>query len=40
MVAVDVLTAQPWEMDGRSGMAFRAQTIRAASSRPAEKSAA
>ena len=40
MVAVDVLTAQPWEMDGRSGMAFRAQVIRPASARPGEKTAA
>jgi hypothetical protein len=29
-VTVDGLTAQPWEMDGRSGMAFRARAIRAA----------
>lgn len=40
MVAVDGLTAQPWEMDGRSGTAFRAQRVRSASSRPAEKTAA
>jgi hypothetical protein len=40
MVAVDGLTAQPWEMDGRSGTAFRAQTVRSASSRSAEKTAA
>ena len=40
MVAVDGLTAQPWEMDGRSGMAFRAQTIRQASSRQPEKATA
>src|SRR5215203_3831876 len=40
MVGVDGLTAQPWEMDGRSGTAFRAQTIRPASSRPADKAAA
>jgi hypothetical protein len=28
MVAVDGLTAQAWEMDGRSGMAFRARSMR------------
>jgi hypothetical protein len=33
MVAVDALTAQAWEMDGRSGMAFRAQAIRSAAGR-------
>src|ERR671933_2026864 len=27
MVQVDGLTAQAWELDGRSGMAFRAQSI-------------
>ncbi len=27
-VRVDGMTAQPWEMEGRSGMAFRAQGIR------------
>src|SRR3954467_15307449 len=32
MVRVDGMTAQAWEMDGRSGMAFRATAIRAASS--------
>ena len=31
MVRVDGLTAQAWEMDGRSGMAFRAGSIRSAS---------
>jgi hypothetical protein len=42
MVALDALTAQPWEMDGRSGMAFRAQAIRSTSSRSGsgEKAAA
>ena len=39
MVRVDGLTAQAWEMDGRSGMAFRAAAIRSASAR-AEKAAA
>jgi hypothetical protein len=34
MVGVDGLTAQPWEMDGRSGMAFRASTIGQAGPRP------
>src|SRR4051794_13971196 len=29
MVAVDGLTAQAWELDGRSGMAFRALVVRA-----------
>jgi hypothetical protein len=33
MVAVDGLTAQPWEMDGRSGMAFRCQAIQSAAGR-------
>jgi len=28
MVAVDGLTAQAWELDGRSGMAFRCAAIR------------
>src|SRR3954447_243170 len=42
MVRVDGLTAQAWEMDGRSGMAFRAQAIAAANPRASagEKSAA
>jgi hypothetical protein len=42
MVAVDGLTAQAWEMDGRSGMAFRAAAIRSSSSRAgsSEKAAA
>jgi hypothetical protein len=41
-VRVDGLMAQAWEMDGRSGMAFRAQLIRPASSRTgsADKTAA
>jgi hypothetical protein len=33
MVAVDGLTAQPWEMGDRSGMAFRCVAIRSAASR-------
>src|SRR3954471_23430642 len=33
MVRVDGLTAQAWEMDGRSGMAFRAQAIGSANAR-------
>src|SRR5215217_1937948 len=33
MVSVDALTAQAWEMDGRSGMAFRCLAIRSAASR-------
>jgi hypothetical protein len=43
MVAVDALTAQAWEMEGRSGMAFRAQAVRSTSGRSsggAEKAAA
>jgi hypothetical protein len=33
MAAVDGLTAQPWERDGRSGMAFRCVAIRSAAGR-------
>jgi hypothetical protein len=33
MVVVDGLTAQAWEMDGRSGMAFRCQAIQSAAGR-------
>src|SRR3954452_14581081 len=33
MVQVEEMTAQAWEMDGRSGTAFRAAAIRSASSR-------
>src|SRR4051794_1231942 len=33
VVQVDALTAQAWEMDGRSGMAFRAQAVRSAATR-------
>jgi hypothetical protein len=40
MVAVDGLTAQPWELEGRSGMAFRCVAIRSAAGRSAEKAAA
>jgi hypothetical protein len=43
MVAVDALTAQPWELEGRSGMAFRCLAIRSAAGRSAgsgEKAAA
>jgi hypothetical protein len=42
LVRVEGLTAQAWEMDGRSGMAFRAQGIASASARAGagEKSAA
>ena len=35
MVRVEGLTAQAWEMDGRSGMAFRATAIHAARPRAA-----
>src|SRR5215207_10201198 len=40
MVRVEGLTAQAWEMDGRSGMAFRAAAVRSAKPRAAEKAAA
>jgi hypothetical protein len=44
MVSVDALTAQAWEMEGRSGMAFRCQAIGPAAPRAArsgtEKAAA
>jgi hypothetical protein len=43
MVRVDHLTAQPWDMDGRSGVAFRAQAVGPASARSSgsgEKAAA
>ena len=42
MVRVDGLTAQAWEMEGRSGMAFRAAAIHSAKLRPTggEKAAA
>jgi hypothetical protein len=33
MVRVEALTAQAWEMDGRSGMAFRASAIHTLSGR-------
>ena len=36
MVRVDGMTAQAWEMDGRSGMAFRALAIHTARPRPAQ----
>ena len=35
MVRVEGMTAQAWEMEGRSGMAFRAAAIRSAKLRPA-----
>ena len=40
MVAVDGLTAQPWEMEGRSGMAFRCVAIRSAAGRSTGEKAA
>src|SRR5919108_3950950 len=40
MVRVEGMTAQAWEMDGRSGMAFRASAIKAASSRSSGEKAA
>jgi hypothetical protein len=39
MVRVEGMTAQAWEMEGRSGMAFRASAIRSLSAR-AEKAPA
>ena len=33
LVRVEEMTAQAWEMDGRSGMAFRASAVKSASSR-------
>jgi hypothetical protein len=39
MVRVEGMTAQAWEMEGRSGMAFRAMAVRSASAR-GEKAAA
>jgi hypothetical protein len=38
MVRVEGLTAQPWEMEGRSGMAFRCHVIRSAAGRTASTS--
>jgi len=42
MVALHGLTAQAWEMDGRSGTAFRAHAVKSSSSRASarEKAAA
>jgi hypothetical protein len=43
MVQVDGLTAQPYDFDGKSGVAFRAQAVRSAAGRSAgagEKAAA
>jgi len=40
MVRVEGMTAQAWEMEGRSGMAFRALAIQSAKPRAAEKAAA
>ena len=40
MAAVDGLTAQAWEMEGRSGMAFRCQAIRSANARSSGEKAA
>jgi hypothetical protein len=42
MAAVNGLTAQAWEMEGRSGMAFRCQAIRSENTRSSssEKAAA
>ena len=40
MATVEGLTAQAWEMEGRSGMAFRCVGIRSASARGSERAAA
>lgn len=40
MVRVEGMTAQAWEMEGRAGMAFRAQAIQSASRRAAGEKAA
>jgi hypothetical protein len=43
MVRAEGLTAQPWELDGRSGMSFRCQAIRSTAGRSSgssEKAAA
>ena len=42
MVRVEEMTAQAWEMDGRSGMAFRASAVKSANHRSGstEKAAA
>jgi hypothetical protein len=39
LVRVEGMTAQAWEMDGKSGMAFRANAIRAANARSAGEKA-
>ena len=40
MVSVEGLTAQAWEMEGRSGMAFRASAIQSLKPRAAAEKAA
>ena len=40
MVRVEEMTAQAWEMDGRSGMAFRAAAVRSVPAAQGEKAAA
>jgi hypothetical protein len=40
MVRVEGMTAQAWEMDGRTGMAFRATAIRSVPAGRVEKAAA
>jgi hypothetical protein len=40
MVTVDGLTAQAWELDGRSGMSFRCVAIRSSAARGAGEKAA
>ena len=40
MVIVDALTAQAWEMEGRSGTSFRAGAVRSASTRSGGEKAA
>ena len=39
MVAVDGLTAQAWELDGKSGVSFRARAIRSTAGAPAGEKA-
>src|SRR4051794_41480368 len=40
MVRVEGMTAQPWEMEGRNGIAFRALRVKPAASRTAGEKAA
>jgi hypothetical protein len=40
LVRVEGLTANPWEMEGRSGLSFRAVTVQPLKPRAADKAAA